>query len=72
MIEIITSMIKMEFSFLKWQIKVCAGSPLNFANHIWQISERFNTVNISLTSSEFFVTMMHSEVFIKADINLDE
>ncbi len=68
MVEIITTMIKTKFGFFQVQIK----GVLRYAIELCQTAlgktpERFDTVNMPLTTGKFTVTMMYPEVLIKAN-----
>ena len=70
MIEIITTMIKTKFGFFQVQIKGVFGHTIELCKRRQAIApERFDAVNMPLTTGKFIVTMMHPEVFIKANVN---
>ena len=70
MIEIITTMIKTKFSFFQVQIKGALRHVIEFCQTaLGKTSERFDTVNMPLTTGKFIVTMMYPEVLIKANID---
>src|SRR5690349_15782645 len=63
-------MIKTKFSFFQVQIKGMFRHAVELCQAAFgKTPERFNTVDMPLTTSKFVITMMYPEVFIKTDID---
>lgn len=70
MVKIITPMIKTKFGFFQVQIE----SMRRYIVELCQMSfckapEGFDVIDMPLTTGKFVITMMHSKVLIKANID---
>lgn len=70
MVKIITTMVKTKSSFFPIQITCVIKCAIKFSQTSFcQTPERFDIIDMSFTTGKRVVTMMNSEMFIKADID---